>query len=247
MIYSEEGILPVDNFPVLGYCLARGTWHLPQKVTLFPVWTQAVWTVWTEIWKKKILKHCIKYIQWLLKASTVRLLWRNFPYFINFIIFYLVSSLYIHTTILTFLPTLMIKITMKEWSSQTNPFAYRQIDIQTVIPQNFRQIFQLLHSKKIIQKSEKTEVCMINWSASQWETGKTSTSLHVTQWLSLSIVMGLLQWLCGTPYSTFGYSINMDPCLLMSLTPLFSLEHSEQNSVPQRHNRKAKQIVKFFL
>ena len=41
---------------------------------------------------------------------------------------------------------------------QTNPFTYRQIDIQTVIPQNFRQKFKLLHGKKINPKSEKIDV-----------------------------------------------------------------------------------------
>ena len=45
---------------------------------------------------------------------------------------------------------------------QTNPFAYRQIDIQTLIPQNFRQIFRLLHGKKINPKSEKLRCIRLN-------------------------------------------------------------------------------------
>ena len=79
----------------------------------------------------------------------------------NFGNFYLVFSLVIHTAIPTFLPTLMMKLTMKEWSSK---LILLQIYIQTVIPQNFRQIFQLLHGKKIPQKCliiQKFSMCTV--------------------------------------------------------------------------------------
>ena len=38
---------------------------------------------------------------------------------------------------------------------QTQSLAYTQTDIQTISTQNFRQIFQILHGKKINPKSEK--------------------------------------------------------------------------------------------
>ena len=50
---------------------------------------------------------------------------------------------------------------------QGNSFAYRQIDIQTVMSQIFRQKFQILHSKKIIQKSEKIDMYTVKRCATK--------------------------------------------------------------------------------
>ena len=106
---------------------------------------------------------------------------------------------------------------------QTNPFTYRQIGIQTVCTQNFRQIFQILHGKKINPKLEKLRcIQLTGWP--QNESGKTSRALRGSYDLPPAIVLGSLQWLCGTPHSTFCNYVSMSPCLLMLLTPLHSFE-----------------------
>ena len=66
------------------------------------------------------------------------------------VIFYLIWMLQVWLSALLFqlLAKFDDKIHYEGMVIQTNPFAYRQIDIQTVMPQNFKPIFQLLHSKK---------------------------------------------------------------------------------------------------
>ena len=52
---------------------------------------------------------------------------------------------------------------------QGNPLVSKQTGIQTLSTQNFRQIFQLLYSKKNNPKSEKIYVYMVRRATTDWE------------------------------------------------------------------------------